>query len=138
MIFIYPKVFKSFTKVSLLENDEGVLSPYLTNYCALWLGYLSNWDSKGANRSVMNRATNFKKTFSKNILFNVNRRPSKIRSLHLYDTPWMLYFERYCRKTYYVIENCQDYERSKDVKYQVHPQYVNSYVHTVQPQSCRL
>ena len=51
---------------------------------SLCLQKLNNLDSKGAKRSVKIWATNFYKSFFKNVVFHMNVRRSKIRSVHTY------------------------------------------------------
>ena len=78
-----------------IANFLGYLNTHW-HICSLGFEFLYNSDSKGAKRSAMNRTMNILKVFSKNILSNVNRSPSKIRSLHKYDIPWMFLFEAIC------------------------------------------
>ena len=54
---------------------------------SLCLEKLTNFNAKGAKRSVKMWATNFCKSFFKNILLYMNGRLSKICSVHTYDIP---------------------------------------------------
>ena len=53
---------------------------------------VTNLDAKGAKRSVKMWTTTFYKSFSNNILLNMSRRLSKIRSVHTYAMPRTVYF----------------------------------------------
>ena len=63
---------RSYTRENFAEEDFSRISKD-----SYWLEYLSNCDSQGAKWSAMNRAMNF---VSKNILFSVNIKSSKICS----------------------------------------------------------
>ena len=57
---------------------------------------LTNFDSKGTKWSANVRATNLMKMFFIHASFNVNRRQSKIRSLHRYEVLWIHWCVVYC------------------------------------------
>ena len=59
---------------------------------------MTNFDSKGTKWSANVKATNLSKMFFKNASLNVNRRQSKIRSLHTYGVLWIHWCVVYCKR----------------------------------------
>ena len=57
-----------------------------------------NWPipARGNKRSVIQWFTNFVKVVYKNILFDINSKPSNIWSLHTYEARGMFFFVTYC------------------------------------------
>ena len=78
---------KNGTKVELSRFFKDSLQPWLLTY----------FESKCTKRSVNIWATNVYKVFFKNISFNLNRRPSKIRSLHTCGVLWIHWCVVNCR-----------------------------------------
>ena len=59
----------------------------------VWLDLLTNFDAKGAKRSVIHWALKF----HKGILSQFQAVKNKIRPLHKYEVLWMFYFSWICR-----------------------------------------
>ena len=66
---------------------------------------MNNFESKGAKRSVNVRATNLGKMCFNNISLDVNRRQSKICSLHTYGVLWIHWSVANCKGAIWIIWN---------------------------------
>ena len=63
---------------------------------SLCLKYLTNFDAKGAKRSVKKWTSNFYKSFFKRKFLYKNSRLSKIRLVHKYVMIWTVYYDWIC------------------------------------------
>ena len=64
---------------------------------SMWLEWLTNLNVKGAKRSVKMRGTNFYRSFFKNMMFFMNGRRKKNRSVHTYGVSWIPFIATFCR-----------------------------------------